>query len=190
MANSLIQHHVLVVLDKLGHVVGAEFNHEDRPECTHTHEPLPAATPLESSAHMFERARDVIISGGQFYNAAGSTNIDASHNKHTSTNSVTSVTNLWHASNQIVNMGEKLDSQKEGSESDDRFRRTRSCFCEEATMHDGEGERHRNDITPFVDFIIRTYLFLCIISSVLESNLLSAISLWVGIGLGKYSVVS
>ena len=35
MANPLIQHHILAVLDKLGHVVGAEFNHEDRPGCTH-----------------------------------------------------------------------------------------------------------------------------------------------------------
>ena len=119
-----------------------------------THEPLPPATPFEPSARMFERARDVTISGGQFYNTAGSMNIDASHNKHTSTNSValtTSVTNLWHASNQIVfpaNMGEKLDNQKEGSKSDDHFRRTRSCLCEETMMHDGEEERRQNDTMP------------------------------------------
>ena len=30
----MIRHNILAVLDKLGHVVGAEFNHEDRPGCT------------------------------------------------------------------------------------------------------------------------------------------------------------
>src|ERR1700735_1634375 len=35
LADSFIRHHTLVVLDKLGHVVGAEFKHEDRPGCTH-----------------------------------------------------------------------------------------------------------------------------------------------------------
>ena len=44
---------------------------------------------------------------------------------------------------------DELESVKEGSENDDRFRRTRSCLCEEAAMHDGEeGQRRRNDIMP------------------------------------------
>ncbi|KAF8965492.1 hypothetical protein BDZ97DRAFT_784414 [Flammula alnicola] len=100
-----------------------------------------SATSLAPSARMFEQAREVCISGGEFYNAAGSMSIDASHDNSTS------ITHLWqyqHVSNQVMipaNVGEQLNCQTQGSENGDDLSCDTRCYLgdrEGGTAHEGE----------------------------------------------------
>ncbi|KAF8961186.1 hypothetical protein BDZ97DRAFT_1829978 [Flammula alnicola] len=107
------------------------------------------ATSLAPSACMFEQAREVCISGGEFYNAAGSMSIDASHDNSTS------ITHLWqyqHVSNQVMipaNVGEQLNCQTQGSENGDDLSCDTRCWLgdrEGGMAHEEEaGEGGRNN---------------------------------------------